>query len=83
MAALASYVEVGGAELMAATVMGGGAPAEDAAPTEDQRDEADVLFLRRTIKYLRCATSGAAGNGLGTTIKFLRSTAGIGLGTKI
>jgi hypothetical protein len=34
-AAPAPYVEVGGAELMAAPVMGGGAPAEDSAPTED------------------------------------------------
>jgi hypothetical protein len=41
MAATAAYVEVGGAELMAAPVMGGGAPAEDSAPTEDQRDEAE------------------------------------------
>jgi hypothetical protein len=32
---------------------------------------------------LRCTTSAAAGNGLGTTIKYLRSTAGLGLGTKI
>jgi hypothetical protein len=36
-----------------------------------------------TIKYLRCTTSGAAGNGLGTTIKHLRAAAGIGLGTTI
>jgi hypothetical protein len=36
-----------------------------------------------TIKYLRCTTSGAAGNGLGTAIKFLRAAAGIGLGTTI
>ena len=41
MAAPAPYVEVGGAELMAAPVMGGGAPAEDTSPTEDQRDEAE------------------------------------------
>jgi hypothetical protein len=40
-AAPAPYVEVGGAELMAAPVMGGGAPAEDSAPTEFQRDEAE------------------------------------------
>jgi hypothetical protein len=39
-AAAAPYVEVGGAELMAAPVMGGGSPAEDSAPTEYQRDEA-------------------------------------------
>jgi hypothetical protein len=37
----APYVEVGGDEIMAAPVMGGGAPAEDSAPTEDPRDEAD------------------------------------------
>jgi hypothetical protein len=41
LAAAAPYVEVGGAELMAAPVMGGGAPAEDSVPTEDQRDEAE------------------------------------------
>jgi hypothetical protein len=40
-AAPAPYVEVSGAELMAAQVMVGGAPAEDSAPTEDQRDEAE------------------------------------------
>jgi hypothetical protein len=33
-------VEIGGAELMAAPVMGGGAPAGNSAPTEDQRNEA-------------------------------------------
>jgi hypothetical protein len=41
MAAAAPYVEVGGAELMAVPVMGGRAPAEDSARTEDQRDEAE------------------------------------------
>jgi hypothetical protein len=41
MVAAAPYVEIGGTELMAAHVMGGGAPAEDSAPTEDQRDEAE------------------------------------------
>jgi hypothetical protein len=41
MAAPAPYFEVGGAELMAEPVMGGGAPEEDSAPTEDQRDEAE------------------------------------------
>jgi hypothetical protein len=41
MAAAASYVEVGGAELVAVMVKGGGAPAEDSAPTENQRDEAE------------------------------------------
>jgi hypothetical protein len=40
-AAPAPYVEVGGAELTAAPVMGGWAPAKDSAPTEDQRDEAE------------------------------------------
>jgi hypothetical protein len=33
------------------------------------------------IKYLRHKTSGAAGKGLGTTIKYLRGATGIGLGT--
>jgi hypothetical protein len=33
-----------------------------------------------TITYLRCTTSGAAGDGLGTVIKYLRAAAGIGLG---
>jgi hypothetical protein len=40
-AAPAPYAEVGGAELMAAPVMGGGTHAEDSAATEDQRDEAE------------------------------------------
>jgi hypothetical protein len=40
-AAPAPYVEVGGARLIAAPLMGGGAPAEGSAPTEDQRDEAE------------------------------------------
>ena len=35
------------------------------------------------IKYPRCTTSGAAGDGLGTTIKYLRAAAGIGLGSTI
>jgi hypothetical protein len=30
--------------------------------------------LSTTIKYVRRATSGAAGSGLGTTTKYLRST---------
>jgi len=34
-----------------------------------------------TTKHLRCTTSGAVANGLGTTIKILRAAAGIGLGT--
>jgi hypothetical protein len=33
--------------------------------------------------YMRRTTSGAAGNGLYTTIKCMRSAAGIGLGTTI
>jgi hypothetical protein len=41
MAGPVPYVEVVGAELMSAPVMGGGAPAEDSAPTEAQRDEAE------------------------------------------
>jgi hypothetical protein len=36
----APYAEFGRAELMAAPVMGGGAPLIDSALTEDQRDEA-------------------------------------------
>jgi hypothetical protein len=32
---------------------------------------------------LRRSTSGAAGNGLATTVKYMRYTAGIGLGTAI
>jgi hypothetical protein len=36
-----------------------------------------------TAKYLRCTTSAAAGNGLDTTIKYLRAAAGVGLGTAI
>jgi hypothetical protein len=40
-AAAAPYLEVGGAELMAETVQGGGTPAEDSAPTQNQRDEAE------------------------------------------
>ena len=33
--------------------------------------------------YLRCSTSGAAGNGLCTNIMYLHGAAGIGLGTTI
>jgi hypothetical protein len=33
--------------------------------------------------YMKRTTSGAAGNGLYTTIKYLRGAAGIGLGTTI
>jgi hypothetical protein len=35
------------------------------------------------VKYLRRFTSGAAENGLGTAIKYLRGAAGIGLGTMV
>jgi hypothetical protein len=35
------------------------------------------------IKYLRRSKSSAAGNGLRTTAKYLRGAAGIGLGTTI
>jgi hypothetical protein len=41
MATPAPYVEAGGAELLAAPAMGGGALAKDSSPTEDQRDEAE------------------------------------------
>ena len=33
--------------------------------------------------YMQRTTSGAAGNGLYTTIKYMRSVVGIGLGTMI
>jgi hypothetical protein len=33
--------------------------------------------------YMQRTTSGAAGNGLNTTIKYMRGAAGIGLGTTI
>jgi hypothetical protein len=39
--------------------------------------------LDTTIMNLRRKTSGAASQGLGTTIKYLRGAAGIGLGTTI
>jgi hypothetical protein len=32
---------------------------------------------RATAKHLRCTTSGAAGDGLGTTIKYLRAAAAV------
>jgi hypothetical protein len=35
------------------------------------------------VKYLRCATSGAAGDKLGTMIKYLRGVTGSGLGATI
>ena len=34
-------------------------------------------------KALRCTTNAATGNGLGTTIKYLRAAADIGLGRTI
>jgi hypothetical protein len=39
--------------------------------------------LGTAVKYLRRLTSGAAGNGLRTMIKYLRGAASIGLGTTI
>jgi len=33
--------------------------------------------------YMQRTTSGAAGNGLYTTIKYMRGASGIGMGTKI
>jgi hypothetical protein len=33
--------------------------------------------------YMQRTTSGAAGNGLYTTIKYMRGTSGIGMGTTI
>jgi hypothetical protein len=33
--------------------------------------------------YMQLTTSGTAGNGLYTTIKYMRGAAGIGLGTTI
>ena len=41
------------------------------------------IGLGTTIKYLRRSTSGAAGNGLCTTMNYQRGAAGIGLGTTI
>jgi hypothetical protein len=38
---------------------------------------------RRGQRYLRCTINGAAGDGLGTTIMYLRAAAGIGLGNTI
>jgi hypothetical protein len=37
--------------------------------------------LSNTIKYVRRTASGATGNDLGTTTKYLRGAAGIGLRT--
>jgi energy-converting hydrogenase Eha subunit B len=37
------------------------------------------IGLSTTANYLRCSTSGVAGNCLCTTIKYLRGAAGVGL----
>ena len=39
--------------------------------------------MPRSSKHLRRTTSGVEGNDLGTTIKYLRGAAGVGLGTTI
>jgi hypothetical protein len=39
--------------------------------------------LDAALEYLQCITGGVAGNGLCTTIKYLRGAAGIGPGTTI
>jgi len=39
--------------------------------------------LGSTIKHFLPTASGAAGHGLGTTIKYLQGAASIGLGTAI
>ena len=39
--------------------------------------------LGTTAMHIQRATSGAAGNGLYTTIKYMRVASGIGMGTKI
>jgi hypothetical protein len=41
------------------------------------------LHISRVVLLLLRQRHGAAGSGLGTTIKFLRGAAGIGLGTAI
>jgi hypothetical protein len=41
------------------------------------------LAQRQLNTALRCTTSGAAGDGLSITFKYLRAAAGIGLGTTI
>jgi hypothetical protein len=67
MAAPAQYVEEDGTELMAEPLMGGGAPADDSAPTMDQRDEAEdggENFVWRPSAYRKKppkATAGQAG----------------------
>jgi hypothetical protein len=61
-----------------------------ASTTPRLRPQASVLAataadigLGTTAIYMQRTTSGAAGNGLYTTIKYMRGAAGIGLGTKI
>jgi hypothetical protein len=53
------------------------------AATRRQHREAKAAGIDHgtTAKYMQKTTSGAASNGLYTTIKYLRSAAGIGLGT--
>jgi hypothetical protein len=41
------------------------------APRAGQGRARAAASFRAGIKYLRCTTSGAAGNGLGSTIKYL------------
>jgi hypothetical protein len=47
------------------------------------KNVAKRIGLGTTTSYMQRAASGAAGNGLYTTIKFLRGAADIGLGTTI
>jgi archaellin len=44
---------------------------------------ASGIGLGKTAIYMHRTTSGAAGNGLYTTIKYMRGAAGIGLSTTI
>jgi hypothetical protein len=46
----------------------------DFEPNRDDHDRGVVHVRETTIKHLRCAMSGAAGNGLGATMKYLRRT---------
>jgi hypothetical protein len=48
-----------------------------------QRAPAAGFGLGTTTMHMQRTTSGAAGNGLYTTIKFMRGAAGNGLGTAI
>jgi hypothetical protein len=50
--------------------------------TAKLRPQAFISFGTTTM-YMQRKTSGAAGNGLYTTIKYMRGAAGIGLGTTI